>query len=191
MVVQVQKLPSPAARLLSPVKNTTLGCLLALMTSLLLGACQTARLPKGIETAKNFNLHKFEGTWYEIARSNNPDEAGLTHVTSQYRRGANGKWLVNTRAWQGANGRWVGSSSVSTTPDLRRPASFKLSSRDTRHVVIIDNEHTLALMCGSKYTDFWVVSKSPSPDHERVERLMAVALDAGFPVKGAFFVPTR
>jgi len=148
-------------------------------------------MPKGIETAKNFDLNKFEGVWYEIARSNNPQEAGLTHVTSQYRRAVDGKWLINTRAWDGANGTWVGSTRISKTPAVGTPASFVLSRGNPRNVVIVDNEHTLALVCGKHYRDFWIISKSPRPDQARLERLMMVALDAGFPVKEAFYVPTR
>lgn len=187
MAAQVQKFPlsrtSPAVR--------TAGILLGCIASLLLGACKTAPMPKGIENAKNFDPNKFEGTWHEIARSNNVQETGLTHVSTHYRRAAMGKWLVNTRAWDGANGIWVGSTYASTTPSTGTPASFKISRNEVRHVVIIDNEHTLALVCGKRYRDFWIVSKSPTPDQSRVERLMTVALDAGFPVKDAFYVPTR
>jgi apolipoprotein D and lipocalin family protein len=187
MAAQVQKFPSfnpcPPLRTASLV----LGC----FATLVLGACKATPLPKGIETAKNFDLNKFEGIWHEIARSNNAEEAGFTHVTSQYRRGADGKWLINTRAWDGAKGIWVGSTRISTTPATGKPASFKLSHGNPRHVVIIDNDHTIALVCGKHYRDFWIISKSPNPDQARLDRLMMVALDSGFPVKDAFYVPTR
>jgi apolipoprotein D and lipocalin family protein len=187
MAAQVQKFPSfnryPAIR--------SAGLMIGCIASLFLGACKTAPMPKGIENAKNFDPNKFEGTWYEIARSNNVPEAGLTHVTTHYRRAAKSKWLINTRAWDGVNGIWVGSTHVSTTPPTGSPASFQISRREARHVVIIDNEHTLALVCGERYRDFWIVSKSPTPDQSRVARLMTVALDAGFPVKEAFYVPAR
>ena len=163
------------------------GCL----ATLLLSSCKSTPMPKGIETAKNFDPNKFEGIWYEIARNNNAEEAGLTHVTSQYRRAADGKWLINTRAWDGANGTWVGSTRISVTPATGTPASFKLGHGNPRHVVIIDNDHTLALVCGKYYRDFWIISKSANPDQTRLERLMMVALNAGFPVKDAFYVPAR
>jgi apolipoprotein D and lipocalin family protein len=200
MAAQVQKFPTSTP---FPQICTTVVVLGSLAT-LFLGACKT--MPKGIETAKNFNLQKFEGVWHEIARSNNAQEAGLTHVTSQYRRMADGKWLINTRAWDGANGDWVGSTRISTistaaktaegkpsaeNPTSGNPASFQLGHGNPRHVVIIDNDHTLALVCGKHYRDFWIISKSPTPEQSRLERLMTLALDAGFPVKEAFFVPTQ
>jgi apolipoprotein D and lipocalin family protein len=187
MAAKVQKFPTftPFHQLRTTVM------VIGSLATLLLGACKTASMPKGIETAKNFDLHKFEGVWHEIARSNNGQEAGLTHVTSQYRRAADGKWLINTRAWNGATGDWVGSTRVSPTPAAGTPASFQLGHGNPRHVVIIDNDHTLALVCGKHYRDFWIISKSPTPDQSRLERLMMVALDAGFPVKDAFYVPTR
>ena len=173
-----------------PVLQTTC-LLLGTLATLLMGACKSAPMPKGIETAKNFDMHKFEGIWYEIARSNNAEEAGLTHVTSQYRRARDGKWLINTRAWNGAKGIWVGSTRISMTPANGTPASFRLNRGNPRHVVIIDNDHTIALLCGKYYRDFWILSKTPTPDPARLERLMMVALDTGFPVKEAFYVPTR
>ena len=187
MAAKAQKFPTftPTAQI-----RTTL-VVLGSFATLLLGACKTAPMPRGIEPAKNFNSQKFEGVWYEIARSNNSPEAGLTHVTSQYRRAADGKWLINMRAWDGANGDWVGSTRTSPTPAAGTPASFKLGHGDARHVVIIDNDHTLALVCGKHYRDFWIISKSPNPEQSRMERLMMVALDSGFPVKEAFYVTTR
>jgi apolipoprotein D and lipocalin family protein len=187
MAAKDQKFPTFTP--FTPLRTTIM--VLGSLATLLLGACKTGHMPKGIETAKNFDLHKFEGVWHEIARSNNAQETGLTHVTSQYRRAADGKWLINTRAWDGANGDWVGSTHISSTPAAKTPASFKLGRGNTRNVVIIDNDHTLALVCGKHYREFWIISKSPTPDQSRLERLMTVALDAGFPVRDAFFVPTR
>lgn len=167
------------------------GLALGALATLSLGACKSAPAPKGIETAKNFDPLKFEGIWYEIARNNVADEKGFTHVTSQYRRAADGKWLINTRAWDGSHGDWVGSTHVSPKLSKTKQASFLLGHGNPRHVVIVDNEHTIALVCGKRYTDFWIISKSPTPDQSRLERMMTVALNTGFPVKGAFFVPTQ
>jgi apolipoprotein D and lipocalin family protein len=165
--------------------------LLGALATLSLGACKTAPAPKGIETAKNFDPLKFEGIWYEIARNNVAEEKGFTHVTSQYRRATDGKWLINTRAWDGSHGTWVGSTHLSPKLSGTKQASFLLGHGNPRHVVVVDNEHTIALVCGKRYNDFWIISKSPTPDQSRLERLMMVALNTGFPVKGAFFVPTR
>ena len=82
MAAQVQKFP--ISNPFPPLR--TAGMVLGCLATLVLGACKSIPLPKGIETAKNFDLNKFEGIWHEIARSNNAEEAGLTHVTSQYRR---------------------------------------------------------------------------------------------------------
>lgn len=180
--------PTPST-LIPPLRSA--GLALGALAMLSLGACKIAPAPKGIETAKNFDPVKFEGTWYEIARNNVADEKGLTHVTSQYRRAADGKWLISTRAWDGSHGIWVGSTHHSPKPSKTQPASFTLGHGNPRHVVVVDNEHTIALVCGKRYTDFWIIAKSPAPDQTRLERLMMVALNTGFPVKGAFFVPTQ
>jgi lipocalin len=60
-----------------------------------------------------------------------------------------------------------------------------------RHVIVIDNDHTLALVCGPNQQDFSIISKSTDPDAARLERIMTQAQAAGFPVREAFWVPTK
>jgi apolipoprotein D and lipocalin family protein len=162
-----------------------------LLASLLpLTGCVSSLPPKGLRTANNFDAHRFQGTWHEILRYNSRDEAGLTRVTSNYRQQADGKWVVTDRAWKNAEGHWVGSTTSIKDPD-KSPGTFRLMFHKPRHVIVIDNDHTLALVCGPNQQDFSIISKSTDPDAARLERIMTQAQAAGFPVREAFWVPTK
>jgi apolipoprotein D and lipocalin family protein len=167
--------------------SMVVGCAFALAS---MAGCKT-KPPHGLEAAKNFDINKFEGIWHEIIRVNDKEELGLTRVTYDFRRTPDEKWLITTRAWKNAEGRWLGSQKIAKSPSTQYPASFQLGHGHPRHVVIIDNDHSLAVMCGKNYREFWVISKNPNPDPNRLGTILGLAEAAGFPVKEAFFVPTR
>ena len=48
----------------------------------LLSACTSA--PEGITPVKNFDLEKYQGKWYEIARLDHSFEQGMEQVTATY-----------------------------------------------------------------------------------------------------------
>jgi apolipoprotein D and lipocalin family protein len=150
--------------------------------------CAT-KIPTGVVVAKNFDPLRFEGTWYELARTNHPDQAGLTRVTSTYKRNSDGSWLVTDRAWSNADGMWVGSQRSAKAGE--QPASLNLKHAKPRNIVLIDSDHTMALVCSNTYRQFWIISKNPDPEPARFDRMVAAAQENGFPVKEAIVLPTR
>jgi len=166
------------------------GAVLALTALLPLTGCVSAKPPKGVKLANNFDVRRFQGTWHEILRFNHPDEAGLTRVTARYSQQADGKWLVTDRAWQNATGQWVGSTTEIRKPE-DHPGTLRLRHNKPRHVVIIDNDHTVALICSTTAQHFSIIAKNLDPDPTRLERVIEQGRAAGFPIKEAFWVPTK
>lgn len=183
--------PKPAPTRSHGILTAALGCVFAMTAMTTMTGCKTSPPPIGLEGAKNFNLNKFSGEWHEIARSNIKEENGLTQVSTKFTRMQDGNWLITSRAWNTAKGRWVGSQKVSKKPPFYAHTSFMLGFWQPRHVVIIDNDHTLAVVCGKNYRQFWILSKNPEPEQSRLDTILALAEAAGFPVKEAFYVPTR
>lgn len=52
------------------------------LISLVLSAC--LGVPSGISPVEDFELKRYLGTWYEIARLDHPFERGLQKVTAEY-----------------------------------------------------------------------------------------------------------
>ncbi len=70
------------------------GSLLAsLSAGLLLSAC-AGGLPKGITPVQSFEVDRYLGTWYEIARLDHRFERGLTNVSAEYSLKENGQIRV-------------------------------------------------------------------------------------------------
>ena len=68
--------------------------LLLLLLSLLTGC---VGIPKGVTPVDDFELERYLGRWYEIARLDHSFERGLSRVTADYSRREDGGLRVPTR----------------------------------------------------------------------------------------------
>ncbi|MGS0728825.1 lipocalin family protein, partial [Shewanella sp. 0m-11] len=77
---------------------------LMLISILFLSACTS--LPSGIEPVKQFELPRYLGTWYEIARLDHSFERGLNQVTATYEMKDDGGVKVINRGYSQAEQTW-------------------------------------------------------------------------------------
>ena len=77
---------------LAPNRPTAWLVLALLGLLLALGGCATGA-PDGVQAVRGFDLARYEGEWFEIARLDHRFERGLTRVTAQYRRQPDGSVL--------------------------------------------------------------------------------------------------
>ena len=80
------------------------------LSMLFLSACTS--LPKGIQPVDDFELPKYLGTWYEIARLDHSFERGMEQVTANYEMREDGGVKVTNRGfktdeqvWDSAEGK--------------------------------------------------------------------------------------
>jgi len=63
-------------------------------------------IPENVSPVDNFNLDKYLGRWYEIARLDHSFERGLTLVTADYSMQADGGVRVLNRGYSIENKTW-------------------------------------------------------------------------------------
>ena len=71
---------------------------------LLLAGCYG--YPSSIEPVSGFEISRYLGKWYEIARLDHSFERGLDHVTAEYSMRADGCITVVNRGFSAGNGEW-------------------------------------------------------------------------------------
>jgi apolipoprotein D and lipocalin family protein len=168
--------------------NATLCCALALSCA----ACKTITdLPVGTHLAENFNPAKFEGNWYQIARVPNQAEAGITSVKTSFLRQADGRWQVSDLGWKNEYGRWVSRTRVSLNRPETPPGTFLFRFSEPRHVLAVDPTFKHAIVSGSNLKLLWILSRTPDPNPEDVERMLNQARDMGFPLEEITFLPVQ
>ena len=93
---------------------------LAAVLAAMLSAAACVRLPAGVQPIDQFQLDRYLGSWYEIARLDHPFERGLSRVTAAYSLQPDGSVQVVNRGFDDTNGRWkqaTGRAFFVTSPD--------------------------------------------------------------------------
>ena len=75
-----------------------------LSITLLLASC--TGMPDNIKPVQSFELQRYLGTWYEIARLDHSFERGLSHVTANYTVREDGGVKVINRGYSKENKEW-------------------------------------------------------------------------------------
>lgn len=158
---------------------------------LLLFGCM--RVPENITPVENFDIERYSGTWYEIARLDHRFERGLDNVTATYTVRDRGDIDVHNRGfnrekerWSEVTGvaRWAGEPGIG---HLR--VSFFRPFYASYIVFALDHEnYEYALVCGSSRKYLWLLARTPVMESARQQRLIEKAGAYGFATNELIFV---
>lgn len=112
----------------------------------------------------HFDLSKYLGTWYEIARFDHSFESDMQNVTAEYLLREDGKVEVINSGWK--DGKYKVANGKARQPDpLTDPAhlevSFFLFFYNDYNILMLDKDYQVALV-GSKSPKYlWILSRTP------------------------------
>jgi len=159
----------------------------------LLGLAGCTRVPPGLEPVTGFELERYLGRWYEIARLDHGFERGLSNVRAEYSLREDGGVRVVNRGYDEEAGEWrtaTGRAYFVDSPDV---AHLKVSFFGPFYggyvVFALDkDEYEHALVSGPTKSYLWLLARAPeiAPSTER--RLLARAKAAGFDTEALIFV---
>ena len=81
--------------------------LLAASTCLLLASCASTLPPPGVTAVTPFDVQRYAGRWYELARLDHSFERGMTDVSATYTVQEDGSVRVVNRGYMPATGQWL------------------------------------------------------------------------------------
>lgn len=153
---------------------------------LVLGGCVT--VPDGVEPVQEFELSRYLGRWYEIARLDHSFERGLTRVTADYSLREDGRVRVLNRGYRPEEGRWETAEGVADfvgPSDVGRlKVSFFGPFYGAYNIIALDKTHyDYALVCGPDRSYLWILSREPRLDPAVFEDLAGRAQALGFAVE--------
>jgi apolipoprotein D and lipocalin family protein len=162
-----------------------------MIVALLVSACSAA--PDGVTPFGNFDLDRYLGTWYEIARLDHRFERGLSRVTANYSLRDDGGVRVLNRGFDREEGEWQeaeGKAYFTGSPQVGQlKVSFFGPFYGGYNIVDLDDAgYEYALVAGPSRQYLWILARSPSLDQPIIERLVATARELGFPVDELIFV---
>ncbi len=164
---------------------------LVLLIVLSLSGC--AGIPSNVTAVDGFDINRYLGTWYEIARLDHPFERGLSHITATYQSRNDGGITVINRGWDKASGTWKqakGKAYFVSRADMGRlKVSFFGPFYAGYNIIALDKEtYSYALVCGPKRSYLWILSRTDRLDDETMTRLINYARRLGFDVDELIFV---
>ncbi|MBJ7551692.1 lipocalin family protein [Marinomonas ostreistagni] len=156
----------------------------------LLAGCTSA--PKGIEPVQEFELSKYLGTWYEIARLDHSFERGLSNVTAEYSLREDGGVRVINRGYSAEEGKW----------EQAEGKAYFVEDSDTGHLKVsffgpfygayvvfnLDEDYQQSFVSGPDRSYLWFLSRTPTVSEADKQRFIQAARAKGFETDELIFV---
>ena len=134
-------------------------------------------------TVDEFDLSRYLGTWYEIARFNHSFEKGMDNAMAQYILNDDGTVFVLNSAWK--NGKYNIAEGRAKYPDPEgNPGALKVSFfmffYSDYNVMMVDEDYQISLV-GSKSENYlWILSRTPEADPELLQMVLDEAERRGY-----------
>ena len=134
-------------------------------------------------TVKEFDLSRYLGVWYEIARYDHSFERGMDNTMAQYILQDDGTVVVLNTGWKGgkfklAEGKAKYKDPAGDPGHLR--VSFFLFFYSDYNVMMVDENYQISLV-GSKAEKYlWILSRTPVPDPDLLRMVLDEAKQRGY-----------
>ncbi len=159
----------------------------ALFPATILLLCCAASPPAGIDPVKNFEVQRYLGTWYEIARLDHRFERGLQHVTAEYSLRGDGKIKVVNKGYDTRKHRWnsaTGTAKFNGDKSIGSLAvTFFWPFYGGYFIVELDSEYRHALVVGPSKDYLWILARQPQLHPDTYIALVNKARALGYPVE--------
>ena len=160
---------------------------------LLLWGCVS--VPDGVVPVQNFDINRYAGTWYEIARLDHAFERDLEQVTAQYTVQEDGGVQVINRGLSARSGAWEEAQGKAYFVNAPSEAYLKVSFFGPFYGAYIvfeldERDYQYAFVSGPDKSYLWLLSRSPQIDVALKQRFIAQASRLGFDTDQLIF-PTQ
>ena len=153
--------------------------------ALLVLATGCTGLPEGVEPVQGFELDRYLGTWYEIARLDHRFERGLERVSAEYSLREDGSLRVVNRGYSSVEERWQEAEGTAYFVRGEDEGYLKVSFFGPIYCAYVvfglDRErYRYAFVSGNSRDYLWLLARTPAVEHEVLERFLARAAELGF-----------
>ena len=164
---------------------------LTLFISLLLSGC--AGLPKGIYPVSDFEINKYLGKWYEIARLDHSFERGLDNVNAEYSLRDDGGVKVINRGYSSEDKDWNEAEGkayfVGPNDEGHLKVSFFGPFYGSYIIFELDKEnYQYSFVSGNNRSYLWLLARTPSVSPDILNRFVIRSKELGFDTDKLIYV---
>ena len=140
--------------------------------------------PDGVLPVEGFDLDRYLGTWYEIARLDHSFERGLSNISANYSLRSDGGVRVLNRGFLAKKGEWEdaeGKAYFVGAPDQGYlKVSFFGPFYGSYIVFELDDDYQYAFVSGPDTSYLWLLSRTPKVDQAVIDHFIERASSLGF-----------
>ena len=180
-IEQYDEVPQKNPRLhrIEPVMKRALTILACLTLSGCLG------MPEKVQPVSNFQLNKYLGQWYEIARLDHSFERGLENVTAEYSMREDGGVSVVNRGFSTEDNEWSEATGkayfINNSDDGYLKVSFFGPFYGSYVVFELDKEnYQYAFVSGPDLSYLWLLSRTPEVSEAIIADFIEKSQSLGF-----------
>lgn len=153
-------------------------------------------LPEGITPVSDFDLDRYLGKWYEIARLDHSFERNLVGVTAEYSLRKDGGVKVINRGFSEKNKKWKEAEGKAFFVREQNEGYLKVSFFGPFYgsyvIFELDKEnYQYAFVSSSKKSYLWFLSRTPTVSQELLDRFLIKSKELGFNTDNLIFVEHR
>ena len=142
-------------------------------------------------TVDRFDLNKYLGIWYEVARYDHSFEKGMDNTIAQYILQDDGTVAVINSGWK--NGKYQVAEGKAKYPDPDgKPGGLKVSFflffYSEYNIMMVDENYQMSLVGSKKDNYLWILSRTPEPDPALLGMMLDEAADRGYDIEKLIWV---
>mgnify|MGYP006304963547 FL=1 len=143
-----------------------------------------ARSTKNLSPVSPFDIEKYAGKWHEQVRYDHRFERGLSSVTAKYTITGDGKVSVLNRGYDREKGEWSSAKGTAKFKGSKNVGLLKVTFFrpfwGTYKIIYLDEEYQHAIVTGSSYKYFWMLTRKPDIERSKLEELIEKGIEFGF-----------
>lgn len=143
-----------------------------------------------ITPVQKFDLDRYLGRWYEIARFDHRFERGLSEVSAEYTVQKNGMIKVLNSGFKakiGKRSQVIGRAKTTDVAGVLRVSFFWIFYSDYRVLALGDNYEWALVGSGDSGKYLWILSRTEVLPKETMEKIIAEAERRGYDTKKLLF----
>lgn len=150
-------------------------------------------VPEGTRPVEGFELERYLGKWYEVARLDHAFERGLSNVTAEYSMREDGGVKIINRGFKDARNKWKDAEGKGffdgDTSTGKLKVSFFGPFYGAYNIIALDQENYQWSLVAGPDTDYlWILSRTPVLDQAVFDELLSLAKTYGFDMDEVIFV---
>lgn len=151
---------------------------------LVFGLTACSSIPKNAEPVQNFDLNRYLGTWYEVARIDFRFEKNLNNTSANYSLDKAGNVIVLNSGFNFKKNEWKKAEGKAKFRGAADVAALKVSFFGPFYagynVVALDSNYQYALVAGRNLDYLWILSRKKSIPEDIKREYLEKAQQIGY-----------